>query len=131
MKKVIKKELDREKMLSCGVGIVILFGSFVEGTAHPGSDIDIGIVFEDKSLVKKDPVNVYGILYEEFQEKIGDNIDIVYLEETPLSLQFNAVTEGMPLFYSSPEFFYEYKERVILQYLDFRFFEKIFDEVYR
>lgn len=131
MKKVIKKELDREKMLSCGVGIVILFGSSVEGTAHPGSDIDIGIVFEDKSLVKKDPVNVYGILYEEFQEKIGDNIDIVYLEETPLSLQFNAVTEGMPLFYSSPEFFYEYKERVILQYLDFRFFEKIFDEVYR
>lgn len=131
MKKVIKKELDREKMLSCGVGIVILFGSSVEGTAHPGSDIDIGIVFEDKSLVKKDPVNVYGILYEEFQEKIGDNIDIVYLEETPLSLQFNAVTEGMPLFYSSPEFFYEYKERVILQYLDFRFFEKIFDEAYR
>ncbi len=68
-----------------------------------------------------DPLNIYGLLYEEFLENLGDNIDIVYLEKAPLGLQFNAVTEGISLFYSSPEFFYEYKEKVILQYLDFVF----------
>ncbi|RMG70847.1 MAG: nucleotidyltransferase domain-containing protein, partial [Nitrospirae bacterium] len=46
----------------------------------------------------------------------------------PLSLQFNAVTEGVPVFWTSEEFFYDYKERVIQLYLDFRFFERIFDE---
>lgn len=123
-------KLDEEKLLKCGVGVVIVFGSFVEGTMHPGSDIDIGVVFEEIRPLKEDPLNVYGILYEEFTEKIGDNVEIVYLHEAPLSLQFEAVTEGIPLFYSSPEFFYDYKEKVVLLYLDFRFFEEIFDGAY-
>ncbi len=123
--------LNRERLLNCGVGIVVIFGSSVEGTSHSMSDIDVGVVFEDISYLKKDPLNTYGILYEEFTEKIGENIDIVYLHEAPLSLQFQAITEGIPLFYSSSEFFYDYKERVILLYLDFRFFEEIFDEAYR
>ncbi|HHN64944.1 MAG TPA: hypothetical protein ENK09_06245 [Nitrospirae bacterium] len=78
--------------------------------------------------MKADPVEVYGLLYEELTEKIDENIDIVYLHETPLSLQFNAVTEGVSIFYTSEEFYYDYKERIIKLYLDFRFFENIFDE---
>lgn len=127
---IVAIRLNEDKLLECGVGAIIIFGSIVEGTAHPESDMDIGVVFEDMRRLKEDPLNVYGILYEEFSDKIGMNIDIVYLHEAPLSLQFVAVTEGIPVFYSSPEFFYDYKERVILLYLDFRFFENIFDEAY-
>lgn len=123
-------KLDEEKLIKCGVGAVIVFGSFVEGTMHPGSDIDIGVAFEDMRALKEDPLNVYGILYEEFTENVGENVEIIYLHEAPLSLQFEAVTEGIPLFYSSPEFFYDYKERTVLLYLDFRFFEEIFDGAY-
>ncbi len=126
--KVLKNNLDREKLTGCGVGAIIVFGSFVDGTYHPGSDIDVGVVFEDITPLKEDPVGVYGILHEELSEKIGENVDIVYLHEAPLSLQFNAVTEGVPVFWTSEEFFYDYKERVIQLYLDFRFFERIFDE---
>jgi len=120
--------LNQEKLRRSGVGALIVFGSFVEGTSHPGSDIDVGVVFEDLNPLKTDPVEVYGLLYEELTEKIGENIDLVYLHETPLSLQFNAVTEGVPIFYTSEEFYYDYKERIIKLYLDFRFFENIFDE---
>jgi len=52
-------------------------------------------------------------LHEELMEKIGENVDIVYLHEAPLSLQFNAVTEGTPVYYISEEFYYDYKERII------------------
>jgi|Deesub1362A_J573_1020465.scaffolds.fasta_scaffold00396_36 predicted nucleotidyltransferase len=120
--------LNHEKLRRSGVGALIVFGSYVEGTAHPGSDIDVGVVFEDQNPLKTDPVEVYGLLHEELSEKISENIDIVYLHETPLSLQFNAVTEGVPIFYTSEEFYYDYKERIIKLYLDFRFFENIFDE---
>jgi predicted nucleotidyltransferase len=129
-KMVHEYELDRDRLLGCGVGAVILFGSFVEGTAHPGSDIDIAVVFKDLSFLKRDPVNIFGILYDEFSEKIGGNIDIIYLHEAPLSLQFNAVMNGIPIFCSSKEFLYDYKEKITLLYLDFCFFEKILDEAY-
>lgn len=128
---IITIRLNEERLLECGVGAVIIFGSVVEGTAHTESDIDVGVVFEDLKPLKEDPLNVYGMLYEEFTGKIRGNVDIVYLHEAPLSLQFEAVTEGIPVFYSSPEFFYDYKERTVLLYLDFRFFEEIFDEAYR
>lgn len=123
-----KIRLDREKLLRSGVGALIVFGSYVEGTSHPGSDIDVGVVFEDMKPLKSDPVEVYGILYEELTEKMGENIDIVYLHEAPLSLQFNAVIEGVPVFYISEEFYYDYKERITKLYLDFKFFEDILDE---
>jgi len=129
MKKSQKIEFDVGILNKCGVGAVIIFGSHVEGTAHPDSDIDVGVVFENFKPLKAMPVEVYGLLHEEFTKKIGENIDIIYLHETPLSLQFNAVTEGIPVFYTSASFFYDYKERIILLYLDFRYFEKIFDGV--
>ena len=123
-----KITLNHEKLQRCGAGALIVFGSYVEGTFHPDSDMDVGVVFEDLNPLKTDPVEVYGLLYEELTEKIDENIDIVYLHETPLSLQFNAVTEGVSIFYTSEEFYYDYKERIIKLYLDFRFFENIFDE---
>jgi predicted nucleotidyltransferase len=123
-----KIELDKKRLRQCGVGALIVFGSQVEGVAHIQSDIDVGVVFENLEPLKADPVEVYGLLYEELTCKMGRKVDIVYLHEAPLSLQFNAVTEGVPIFYTSKEFFYDYKERVILLYLDFRYFENIFDE---
>jgi len=123
-----KLNLDQEKLYDCGIGALIVFGSQIDKTAHEGSDIDIGVVFRDLKPLKSDPVNVYGTLHEELSEKFGENVDVVYLHEAPLSLQFTAVSEGIPIFYISPEFFYDYKERVILLYLDFRYFEKIFND---
>ena len=124
----VSVNLDEDVLRANGVALVILFGSQVEGGAHPLSDVDVGVLFSDLSKLKNDPVDVYGSLHEEFSLKIGDNIDVVYLHEAPLSLQFRAVMDGIVLYTSKDSFFCDYKERITLLYLDFRFFEKIFDE---
>lgn len=66
-----KITLNHEKLRRCSVGALIVFDSYVEGTFHPGSDIDIGVVFEDLNPLKTNPVEVYGLLYEELTEKIA------------------------------------------------------------
>lgn len=122
------KKFDEEKLKSLGVVAILIFGSLVEGTFHIGSDIDFAVLFRDKTLPMKEPVKVYGEIYSEISKNFEGKIDIVYLHEAPLSLQFNAVTEGKLLFCSDTEFFSEYKDRVIMQYLDFQYFENIFKE---
>ncbi|MDI1472588.1 Nucleotidyltransferase [Thermodesulfovibrio sp. N1] len=123
----MKISLDGEKLQSLGVSAILIFGSTVEGTMHPNSDIDFAVLFKDKSHLKSSPVQVYGEIYEELTKNFKGNIDIVYLHETPLSLQFNAVNDGELIFCADEEFFYEYKDRVIMLYLDFKYFEGIFD----
>jgi predicted nucleotidyltransferase len=113
------------------IGLAILFGSIVTGFEQPFSDVDIGIVFSDFEKKRNDPVGVYYNLYEEFKLKFNkDKIDIVYLQETPLSLQFKAITEGIVIYEVNPLFTANYKEHVTKLYLDFKFFEGIFDEVF-
>lgn len=113
------------------VGLVILFGSQISGPVHPGSDFDIGIVFEDEELKREKPLEVYGDLYEIFSNAFKTkNLDIVYLQETPLSLQFKAINTGRVIYFSSLNFLADYKEKVMLQYFDFKPTEEYFQKVF-
>lgn len=115
-----------------GVGLIVVFGSHISGGVHPNSDLDLGVVFFDSYRKRIDPVKVYGSLDEEFRNKFrSDNsIDIVYLEETPLSLQYRAVEDGVLLYEGRPCFFFDYKETVLKKYFDFKFFENIFNQAF-
>jgi len=129
MTKISKK--NKEVLIKNKVGLAILFGSQLSGLIHPGSDFDIGIVFEDKKLRRKNPTKVYGELYQMFSEVFGSkNLDIVYLEEAPLSLQFNAIHQGKVIFSSSLKFLADYKEKTILRYFDFKPVEEYFKKVF-
>jgi predicted nucleotidyltransferase len=129
MKKLVYNKLDSKMMERQGVGLVIVFGSRITGVLHPKSDVDIGIVFFDSTIKRKQPVEVYGTIYEELTKKLSvKNIDIVYLEESPLSLQYKAVNDGIVLYEVSPVFFADYKENVLKKYFDFKFFENIFNQ---
>lgn len=123
-----KIKFDKEKLKSLGVVAILLFGSAVDGTFHKGSDIDFAILFRKKEIPLKDPVTVYGEIYRELSKNFKGKIDIVYLHEAPLSLQFNAVTEGRLIFCTDEDFFYDYKDKTIMFYLDFKYFEDIFNE---
>lgn len=114
------------------VGLVVIFGSRVSGGVHYNSDLDIGVVFFDNYKKQTDPVEIYGCLLEEFRSKFGDdnNLDIVYLEETPLSLQYRAVNDGLLLYETKPGFFADYKEMALKKYFDFKFFEDIFNQAF-
>ena len=107
------------------VKLVLLFGSAATGRQHPLSDTDIGVVFADSNRRLKEPVKVYGDLLEEMQKHFSGQIDLVYLEETPLSLQYRAVTDGRILYEKNHSSYVNYKEKVLKYYFDFKFAEEI------
>lgn len=121
-------KLNQKVLKSQQVGLALVFGSQIIGSKHSKSDIDIGIVFLNNKRKQK-PVDVYGTLHEEFVKKFKtENIDIVYLEDSPLSLQYKAVRDGVVLYEISPSFFADYKEKVLKMYFDFKFIEDIFNQ---
>ncbi|MFH1049002.1 MAG: nucleotidyltransferase domain-containing protein [Patescibacteria group bacterium] len=124
--KLNKKLLKKNK-----VGLVIVFGSQVSGGTHQGSDIDIGVIFENEKIKMENPVEVYGDLYGVFSKAFKvSNPDIVYLREAPLSLQFKAMDEGVVIYEASNKSFADYKEEVMIKYFDFKFTENYFNSVF-
>jgi len=129
MVKEMNIQLNQRVLKSQQVGLALVFGSQITGAKHPKSDIDIGIVFSDNSHRKQNPVEVYGVLREEFIKRFKTKkIDIVYLEDSPLSLQYKAVRDGAVLYEASSSFFADYKEKVLKMYFDFKFVEDIFNQ---
>ena len=120
MKRLSTKKILEPLAKQYGVIAVLLFGSQAKGETHPLSDVDIGIVF------KKFPPEVsdIGFIYADFEvaaKKIYGNkeVDIVFLQETPLSLQYHAISEGELIFVADPDAYANYIEYVLKYYFDF------------
>lgn len=129
MGKNVKVKLDKKVLKALKTDIVLVFGSYVAGLSHPQSDIDIGIVFENDQKRKENPVEVYSDLYEELRKKFKtDKIDVVYLADAPLSLQFKAINDGVILYEKDANTFANYREKVMKFYFDFKFVEDIFNQ---
>jgi predicted nucleotidyltransferase len=123
----MKKEL-KSKFEGLGIAIVYLFGSKATGRESHLSDIDIGVVLKEAS--GNDTRNLYHNLYELFTEMYpASRLDIVFLQEASLSLQYSAVREGKILFEKDPKFTVDYENLVMNQYLDFRPVLDYFDRV--
>jgi len=111
-----------------GIRDVYLFGSTVEGFAHPGSDIDIGIICS-KGLPGKNRMKLYGDIYSAFNGVFHlEKLDLVFIDELPLHIRFKAVTKGELLYTADLEASLNYKEYVINMYRDWKFF---IDEFYQ
>lgn len=102
---------------------IYLFGSEVTGFKHPGSDFDIAVRFRKglPSLLERG--KVYGNLYSDLLEVFGrEDLDLVFTEESPLHIRFRIVAEGELLYSFDRENSFDYKERVINYYRDYKFF---------
>lgn len=116
----IKKILSRDP----NVAVAYLLGSHARGAPHPFSDVDIGIVFKDPSVLKdslKTHVKYYTLLADD-TESIADHreLDLVFLQRVPLSLQFETVNEGKIIYEADPKYEVEYKEDVADRYADLK-----------
>ncbi len=93
------------------------------------SDVDIGVVMKGIGP-GEDTSSIYDRLYPIFSELYPSaKVDIVFLQESPLTLQFSAIQEGTVLFEKDPIFTADYEQQVINQYLDFRPLLDYFDSV--
>lgn len=113
MKKTLKNKLN-----GSGVAIAYLFGSSVTGLKHKKSDIDIGIVFEKTPPLSS--LDTYTKLYTLFSEIYPNKeIDVVLLEDAPLSLQFEVIKYGKVLYEKDTNLRLDYEEKTLLKYADF------------
>jgi len=111
-----KIELPIRELQELKVGVIYLFGSEVEGTNIPLSDVDLGIVFAEPVA---DALGAYTRLYEALAVVPGREIDLVLLHQAPLSVRFEAVARGEVLYRTSAEFEADYRERIVKEYIDF------------
>jgi len=124
MKKIkfTAKQINQFKKM--GVVAIYLFGSQAKGYTHPLSDIDIGVIFSNPKKYEDKTMKPYLKLYDTFTDIFpkAKHIDIVLLQYTPISLQFQATQEGIVLYESDKNKRFQYQEYVLKRYLDLKHF---------
>jgi predicted nucleotidyltransferase len=117
-------------MKKLGILAVYLFGSEAERTTTVRSDIDIGIVFKYKKNLG-DTRPLYNALYSEFSKIFKPTflrqLDIVFLQNAPITLQYNAIAYGRVVYEEDPVQRADYEEKVVNQYIDFKPLLEYFD----
>ena len=112
-----------------GIDAIYLFGSHATGFVTPLSDVDIGVVFSNPEKYKDHTLDAYSILYGIFSDIYAGSgakgIDVVFLQFTPLSLQFNAIKEGQLLYKKSDAALFQYREEVMRRYPDLKHFYEL------
>jgi predicted nucleotidyltransferase len=118
-----------DRLKSAGVDLVYLFGSVAEGYAHSLSDLDFGIVFQNPGKVSFDSFAVYNELYDILTDAFPDHaMDIVFLQMAGLEVCSDAIRHGRLLFGSSEDARYQFEERVMILYADFKPHLEYFDD---
>ena len=122
-------ELDKktqERLKKLDVAVVYAFGSKVQKAETAFSDIDIGIVFtndtflNDPKSIRKKYNELYDILSEAYHPSFIKELDLVFLQQASVSLQYQAISKGKVIFETSGEFTANYEEGIIDEYLDFK-----------
>ena len=127
---MINFDLPEEKLEKLGVAGIYLFGSQAQGISGPLSDFDFGILLENPRILRdiEKRKKIYDELYDIFSKQIKKlcDIDIVFLQDVFLQLQYHVVSQGVIIYQKEPKILGDYKERVIEQYADFTPFRREF-----
>ena len=114
-----QKQIKKLKKLN--IGIVYLFGSFVDNLQTENSDIDIGIIAIKQIKNNKTRNKTYIELYEIFSNIFKKrNIDLVFLDRTNLELKFDVIKHSKVLYEISSEFRLDFEEKINIMYVDFK-----------
>ncbi len=129
--KFSKKQIKQIEKI--GVETIYLFGSCAKGISHTLSDVDIGIVFAEAEKYRGKTMDAYLKLYNIFTDILpkeylrrrfkvrAHDMDIVFLQSAPVSLQFNAIRGAKILYEKDRKKRLEYEEYVIKEYLDLKY----------
>jgi len=120
----IKKKLKEKK-----ISLIYLYGSYLSGYSGIKPDLDIGVLLE---LEVKPSLEIYTELYKLFSNffsSYGREIDLTFLNQAPLTFQFEVVSRGKLLYEGRKGTAVNYKEKVLREYLDFKYYLNRFDKV--
>jgi predicted nucleotidyltransferase len=130
--KFILTKDTQTRLKSLGVGVVYLFGSYADGSAGKGSDMDIGIVMKDPKTVSRavSTHDCYQKLYDQFSSIpawSGTQLDIVFLQRSTLELRAHVVRTGKILYSTDTLLRLDFEEYTMRKYADFAPLRKMID----
>lgn len=106
------------------VRLAYLFGSVAKREAGKLSDIDIAVLL-DEFLNKKQKFDLQLELIGDISQLLKtDKIDLVVINEAPLSLKFEIIKANYPLFVRDRMEKIDFEQMVMSRYLDRRYYEK-------
>lgn len=107
---------------------VYLFGSLVSEKVNPLSDIDIAVLFDatlERQIIQQLETRLYFELAKLFQT---DEIDLVVLNDAPLSIQFGVLRDKLLLYYSNKLKVVDFENQTTLEFLDFQPYREEFNQ---
>jgi predicted nucleotidyltransferase len=109
---------------SCGnIAVVYLFGSAVTNRLTPESDVDLGMLFENK------PSAIELLqLQEEFTDALGRQADVVNLDVTSPILRMQVLKNGVRVFTRNETRVHEFFVRTFNEYDDLKRMRKPIEE---
>ncbi len=129
---IVMTPADTQALEHLGIAALYLFGSRAQGVEGPMSDFDFAVLVRDRKQYQDRPFRnkTYDTLFDMFEKKIGFpcDIDIVFLHEASLQLQFHVVRQGKLLFEADPFLRANYHARVMEAHADFLPLQRIFHQ---
>lgn len=100
--------------------LLILHGSYAKGTATSKSDIDVGILSQEKIDSDK-----YFEILKDFGEIFGDKFDPVFLNGAEPLISYQVALAGKPLFEKIKGSFADFRVQSMGRYLDTKKFREL------
>ena len=118
--KKVKEFLQKQDQIE----LAYLFGSVAQQRAGKLSDVDLAI-FLDKSLDKKERFNLKLGFISDLEDILKTNrLDLVIMNDTPHSLNFEIIKDNYPLFIRNKSFKVDFEHCVMSRYLDRQYYDK-------
>ena len=122
-----------EKLTRAGVAVLYYFGSRSAGAGSFFSDIDIGIVMEDKRRLNRDIGKLHLAIYDIVSSDIpdtpdGPKLDLSFLQKANPALGIKAIRDGVVLFESDPRLRCDFEEYIFRMYNDYLKLQREFEE---
>ena len=102
------------------INTLYLFGSYVDGSYHEDSDIDLAFLstgYENKFD--------YGRLYFDLQEEVNREIDLIDLRKAPLTFAYSIIKDGRVIYDLYEDIRTDFEDDTIRKYLDFLYFHRL------
>ena len=111
------------------IQLAYLYGSYAKGNQTEFSDIDIGIIIDDK--FKESPLyfaELSSKIEKRFNYKI--NIDLRILNDATPRFLFQVINKSILLFYRNITFMHEFELKVLSMYQEIKPMLDMYDKIY-